>query len=51
MSLDEIKNFLELDQIRSRHWAILPSSAMSGKGLYQGMSWLVDEIGTRIFMK
>ncbi len=51
MSLKEIKDFLDLDKIRSRHWAILPSSAITGKGLYQGISWLVNEISSRIFMR
>ncbi len=34
MSLEEIKDFLELDKIKNRHWAILPSSGVSGSGLY-----------------
>ena len=34
MSLEEIKDFLELDNIKSRHWAIIPSSALTGDGLY-----------------
>lgn len=41
MSLEEIKDFLELDKIKSRHWAIIPSSALTGDGLYQGINWLV----------
>ena len=51
MTLEQIKEFLDLERIHSRHWAILPSSALSGSGLYQGMKWLIDDISTRIFMK
>lgn len=51
MSLEDITEFLELKRIKSRHWAILPSSGFSGKGLLQGMKWLVDEISSRIFMR
>ncbi len=51
MSLEQIKEFLDLDKIHSRHWAILPSSGVSGSGLLQGIGWMVDDISTRIFMK
>ena len=51
LSLDEIKNYLGLEEIKSRHWAILPSSAITGSGLFQGMKWMIDDIGSRIFMK
>ena len=51
LKLDEIKDFLELDKIQSRHWAILPSSGVTGSGLYQGMDWMISDISNRIFMK
>lgn len=51
MPLQQIKDFLELDKIQSRHWAILPSSAVTGSGLLQGIDWLVSDISSRIFMK
>jgi ADP-ribosylation factor-like protein 2 len=51
MSLQQIKEFLDLDKIHSRHWAILPSSGVTGSGLYQGINWMVNDISDRIFMK
>jgi len=51
MTLEQIKEFLDLDRIHSRHWAILPSSGVTGSGLYQGINWMVNDISNRIFMK
>jgi hypothetical protein len=33
-----------------RHWAIFPCSAVSGKGLVEGVEWVVSDIASRIFM-
>ena len=33
-----------------RHWCILPCSAVTGEGLVEGMDWIVEDIGKRIFM-
>lgn len=46
----EIRDFLELDRISTRHWGIIPCSAMTGFGLYDGIEWLVDDMTTRVFM-
>jgi len=51
MSLKQIEEFLDLNRIHSRHWAILPSSGVTGSGLYQGINWMVNDISSRIFMK
>lgn len=49
----EIASLLELDtnvQFQKRHVAIRACSAMTGQGLLDGMEWIVDDIGSRIFM-
>ena len=33
MTLEEVKDFLEMDKIKNWFWAILPSSGVTGKGL------------------
>ena len=50
MSVKEIKEFLDLDSITTRHWGVIPCSAMTGFGLLEGISWLADDISKRIFM-
>ena len=49
----EIREALELDTteaIKIRHWNIMACSAITGKGLLEGMDWVVDDIKSRIFM-
>lgn len=42
---------LDLQSISAdRHWAIIPCSAVSGKGLVEGVEWIVGDIASRIFM-
>jgi len=50
LSLEEIKAFLNLDDITTRHWGIIPCSAVTGDGLLEGFDWLVYDIASRIFM-
>lgn len=47
---NEIKEFLDLESITTRHWGVIPCSAMSGLGVFEGVDWLVDDISNRIFM-
>ena len=47
---NEIKEFLELENMETRHWGIIPCSAKSGEGLLEGIDWLVYDIASRIFM-
>ena len=47
---NEIKKFLELENMETRHWGIIPCSAKSGEGLLEGIDWLVYDIASRIFM-
>ena len=39
-----------MDEIMSRHWGIIPCSAVTGEGLLDGIDWLVYDIASRIFM-
>jgi len=50
MSATEIRDFLNLESIRSRHWLILPCSAYTGEGLLEGVNWLVTDIASRVFL-
>lgn len=33
LTADEIKDFLDLEEITTRHWGIIPCSAKTGEGL------------------
>ncbi|CAO3701168.1 unnamed protein product [Rhizopus stolonifer] len=46
----DIKNVLELEDIKSHHWAILACSAVSGNNLLEGMNWVVNDVASRIYM-
>mmetsp|Transcript_23549 Transcript_23549/g.41748 ORF Transcript_23549/g.41748 Transcript_23549/m.41748 type:complete len:185 (+) Transcript_23549:698-1252(+) len=50
LTLEAIKEFLQLDELTTRHWAVVACSAMTGKGLLSGIDWLVQDIAARIFM-
>jgi ADP-ribosylation factor-like protein 2 len=49
LSSPEIQKFLELDSIETRHWGIVPCSAVTGTGLMEGMTFLVNDISKRVF--
>jgi ADP-ribosylation factor-like protein 2 len=50
LTLEEIKEFLQLDNFQTRHWAVVPCSAVTGEGLLEGINWIVGDIAARIFM-
>ncbi|KAI8373334.1 putative ADP-ribosylation factor-like 2-like protein [Blakeslea trispora] len=50
LSEQEIKEALELDHIKSHHWAILACSAVTGEHLLKGMDWVVHDVASRIYM-
>lgn len=50
LKVSEIKDILELDLITTRHWMILPCSALTGDGLITGLEWILDDINSRIFL-
>nr|CAB3222884.1 ADP-ribosylation factor-like protein 2 [Phallusia mammillata] len=49
LSAVEIKEVLDLENIKTHHWSILPCSAVTGKNLLEGIDWIVDDISSRIF--
>lgn len=53
LTVQEIALVLELankEQYKNRHCRIVACSAVTGEGLMEGMDWLVQDIGNRIFM-
>lgn len=46
----EIRQALQLDEIKSHHWAILACSAVTGEHLLKGMDWVVNDVASRIYM-
>ncbi len=52
MTAEEIAEALDLSSERysTRHWSIVACSAVTGKGLVEGMDWVVDDVSSRIFM-
>jgi len=51
LSSKDIAKVLDLQTISAdRHWRIVSCSAVSGKGLLQGVDWIVTDIASRIFM-
>lgn len=50
LSHTEIHKLLNLDDIGNRHWHIQRCSAVTGEGLSDGISWLVNDISSRIFL-
>ncbi len=49
---DQIREVLELDSITTRHWMIIPCSALNNKekGVEKGFKWILDDVNSRIFM-
>jgi ADP-ribosylation factor-like protein 2 len=52
LTAEQIKEILGLEGAIGvhRHWKIQDCSAVSGKGLLEGVEWLVTDIASRIFM-
>lgn len=53
LSSQEIAQLLGVDtddRYKNRHWSIQGCSAVTGDGLVDGINWVVDDIGSRIFM-
>lgn len=49
LTCDQIKQYLELDSITTRHWGIIGCSARTGDGLLEGIDWIVRDIAGRLF--
>ncbi|KAG2217903.1 hypothetical protein INT45_008653 [Circinella minor] len=50
LSEQELRDALELDNIKSHHWAIQTCSAVTGENLLKGMDWVVNDVASRIYM-
>mmetsp|Transcript_44033 Transcript_44033/g.140213 ORF Transcript_44033/g.140213 Transcript_44033/m.140213 type:complete len:185 (+) Transcript_44033:151-705(+) len=50
LSKEEIEKVLNLGAMGNRHWRIVGCSAVTGEGLLDGFNWVVDDIGSRIFL-
>ena len=44
MKPDELSDLLKLNEIKDRNWAIFKTSAVTGEGLQEGMSWMAKEV-------
>jgi len=50
LTMAEIREILDLDGIKTRHWGSIGCSAVTGEGLLEGIDWIVTDIASRIFM-
>ncbi|KAG8665566.1 hypothetical protein FPOAC1_010365 [Fusarium poae] len=50
MTEAEILSELQLESIRTHRWNIIPCSAMTGRNLKEGLSWVVEEAKKRLFL-
>ncbi|XP_060527696.1 ADP-ribosylation factor-like protein 2 [Cylas formicarius] len=48
-SMDELKEILELEKIKTHHWKIVSCSAVTSENLLAGIDWLINDIAARIF--
>jgi len=46
MSIEEIIEYLDLDQIKDHSWHIQPCSAVSGEGIVEGLDWIYSKLNT-----
>ena len=44
MNAEQISDALGLPEVRNRQWSIQATSALKGKGLFEGFDWLVTSI-------
>ncbi|KAF2749388.1 ADP-ribosylation factor [Sporormia fimetaria CBS 119925] len=50
MSEDEVREGLQLDNIRTHKWTIMECSAMTGLNLREGLRWVVEDAKQRLFL-
>lgn len=48
MTVEEIREKLDLDSIKTHHWQIVKSSAYTGENLLEGINWIISDIAARI---
>lgn len=52
LSSIQIQEALQLESLAtSRHWAVMPCSAKKGTGLLEGISWLVTDIASKVYIQ
>ncbi|KTW31428.1 hypothetical protein T552_00072 [Pneumocystis carinii B80] len=44
LNVEEISETLNLVDMKERNWTIIPTSAITGEGLNEGLDWLVNSI-------
>ena len=49
MSKGEIEEHLDLPSIRSHSWRIWSCSAIEGTNLFEGLDWVVEDVGRRLY--
>ncbi|KAF9242946.1 GTP-binding protein [Melanogaster broomeanus] len=49
MTDKEISELLDLPGIKSHHWKIWPSSAVTGQNLVAGLDWIVEDVAHRLY--
>ena len=40
---------LSLENLKTHHWSLFGSSAVTGDNLLRGIDWLLDDVSCRIF--
>lgn len=49
LTLEQIRDSLDLPAIKSHKWSIHPCSAVTGQGLDEGMDWVVAQVAQRLY--
>ena len=50
MSVEEVTKALDLKNILTHRWVVVPCSAMTGENLEKGLSWVVQDAKDRLFL-
>jgi len=49
MTIEDMRQRLALDSIRTHSWKLLPCSAVTGQNLMEGFDWIVTDIASRLY--
>ncbi|KAK4942711.1 hypothetical protein LTR10_017660 [Elasticomyces elasticus] len=50
MSVEEVTKALDLENILTHRWVVVPCSAMTGQNLEKGLGWVVQDAKDRLFL-
>ncbi|KAL9095019.1 MAG: hypothetical protein Q9165_002621 [Trypethelium subeluteriae] len=50
MDANEVREGLQLDEIKTHRWKIIACSAMTGQGLAEGLDWVLQDAKERLFL-